>query len=161
MRLNDNENQAAFITKFSDGSSADRMGKFSPDGKTLAWSRQTNPENPISQIFAAEISTPLSTKALTKMTGSSLHPSWHPNGELIIFSSNAHRGTFNLYSVDRAGTCVKRLTEVEVDQLHPSFSPDGKQILFTGQKETRSQIYLMEFDPPTECLAGAAANSIP
>lgn len=79
-------------------------------------------------------------------------PSFHPDGEHIIFSSNMHNpgsGNFNLYLIRKDGTGLRRITHHPGVDLFPMFSPDGKKLVFIsnrvggGRKDLH--IYLAEW----------------
>jgi Tol biopolymer transport system component len=59
-------------------------------------------------------------KRLTAIApGADYHPSWGPDGERVVFSSNRKDGRFQLYSVKADGTDMKRLT----NNLKNDFDP--------------------------------------
>lgn len=131
----------------------DESGHFSIDGLALTWSRRSE-DSQTARIMLTDgdFRTP---RALTSSGFLDLQPTWHPNHEEIVFSSNRGSQTkdvFNLYSIDRKGQCLKRLTHVEGLLLHPVFHPDGKQVAFTLVRQGQSQVYIMDYLPPSECL---------
>lgn len=141
------------VQKLTSGNVIDRSPHFSSDGLALTWSRKTlDPEtgHVSSQIMLTDGKLQ-NAVALTSSGSMDLHPYWHPNGKEIIFSSNRDGGTYNLYSVDRSGKCLKRLTQTDIDQLHPAVSPDGKILLFTGARDGQSQIYAVSAENISGC----------
>lgn len=131
----------------------DRGARFSPDGHSLVWSRETHDEKGAKAQLMIATGNRFQKKQIlfSPAKGRSIQPDWHPSGELIVFTSNHEGGPYNLYVTDRGGTCVRRLTIADFDQLHPAFHPDGTQLTFTSPYEGRTQIYLMDFRPPEDC----------
>lgn len=62
---------------------------------------------------------------------SDAHPSWFPDGDRIVFTSNRD-GDFDIYSVARDGSNPRRLTDGDGQEIAPSISPDGEYLLFTS-----------------------------
>lgn len=146
--------------RLSDSKFTDRGGRFSPDGKTLAWSRTLNEsaQNPnqkanqiTTQILIAEGNFK-QPRELIGGVGAMIQPTWHPNGRDIIFSANPDGKYFNLYSIDRDGKCLKRLTVTPSDQLQPTVSPDGQRVLFTGRRGETNQLFVIDYRPGDACL---------
>ena len=138
--------------KISDSKFTDRGGRFSPDGKTLAWSR-TLEDSPklTTQILIADGNFK-QPRELLGGVGAMIQPTWHPNGRDIIFSANRDGKYFNLYSIDRDGKCLKRLTVTTSDQLQPTVSPDGQRVLFTGRRGEANQLFIIDYRPGETCL---------
>jgi hypothetical protein len=80
-------------------------------------------------------------------------------GKKIIFSSNRRlsndsdkKPKFEIYQMNADGTCLKRLTDGPGANILPSFSPDGKKISYTSNRTGKSQIYVMDYNEPKDCL---------
>jgi Tol biopolymer transport system component len=81
---------------------------------------------------------------LTRNGATNWAPSWHPDGQHIIFSSNmddwredlrTFGHNFELYLIHRNGTHLKRLTFNTVFDGFPMFSHDGKKLVFASNRE--------------------------
>jgi serine/threonine protein kinase len=76
--------------------------------------------------------------ALTQVTskaGQELFPSLSPDGQFIIYASNAS-GNWDIIFQRVGGETALNLTQNSaVDDVQPSFSPDGKQIAFRSERE--------------------------
>ena len=87
-------------------------------------------------------------------------PSWSPDGERIVFSSNrdgnrdGNRNNYEIYVMDADGNNQQRLTDNDFYDSAPSWSPDGKRIVFTSRRDGHfigdfglsSEIYVMDAD---------------
>ena len=69
--------------------------------------------------------------AITSGEYSDIHPSWSPDGEQIVFSSNrTDKGSFDLFVINRDGSSLQQLTQIPEDAKNPVWSPDGVHIAF-------------------------------
>ena len=133
---------------------------WSPAGTLVAFERQYVSRNKDamggSDIFLVKSD---GTK-LGNVTGSSTpkirnsHPSWSPNGNLIVFSSNRD-GNFELYTIKASGLGLSQLTKTRapVQNLEPQWSPDGNSVVFTRTSMSPtlsgSGIYLLKVSTGT------------
>lgn len=71
-------------------------------------------------------------------------PSWHPDGQHVVFSSNmddwneeaqSYGHNFEIYMVKIDGTGLKRLTNNSYFDSFPMFSPDGKHMAFASNRD--------------------------
>ncbi len=145
------------VRRISTSKLTDRGARFSPDGKTLIWYRLL-PDGKASQLLLAEGNLRQPREILSG-AGTMIHPSWHPNGTDIVFSSNRDGKFFNLYSIDREGKCLKRLTTIEMDQTQPQVSPDGQRIVFTGKKGESQHLFAIDYKSDGPCLNSQPATA--
>lgn len=84
---------------------------------------------------------------LTDNTATNWAPSWHPDGEHIIFSSNmddwneefqTYGHNFELYLINVDGTGLTRLTHNTYFDSFPMFSPDGKHLAFASNRDAEN-----------------------
>lgn len=105
----------------------------SPDGRTIAFGRATDPYN--ADIFLMNAA----GTALRRLTrsqgthdapGEEMMPTWSPDGRRLAFVSNRD-GNFELYSIDRNGANERRLTRTpKVNEENPRLGAGGKRVLF-------------------------------
>ncbi len=79
-------------------------------------------------------------RQITQLGGANFGPSWTPDGNRIIFSSN-HKNprsrNFDLYIVNLDGTGLKQVTTHEEFDGFPMFSPDGKQLIWASNRNAK------------------------
>jgi len=112
---------------------------------------RTDPLRPLVVLLALLGMTLLTSpgaQAQIRPKAQSRGPSWSPDGERIIFSSDRD-GPFQIYSMDSArGADVRKLTDVEgVHFFYPFYSPDGERIvLMSFESEDKAAIWMMNAD---------------
>jgi len=76
-------------------------------------------------------------RQITTLGGANFGPSWTPDGQHIIFSSN-HRNprsrNFDLFVVKLDGTGLERITTHEDFDGFPMFSPDGTKLIWASNR---------------------------
>jgi TolB protein len=86
-------------------------------------------------------------RQVTALGGANFGPSWSPDGQRIIFSSNfsaPRSGNFDLFIVDAAESMADS-TKLERVTTHPSFdgfamfSPDGKQLIWASNRHAKAE----------------------
>ena len=108
---------------------------YSPDGRTIAFSRSTDAFNSDIFLMAADGSR---LRRLTRSQGThdkrgeEMTPAWSPDGRTLVFSSNRD-GNLELYAIDRSGRNERRLTSTpRLDEENPRFSRDGRRLLYVA-----------------------------
>lgn len=139
-----------------------RGGDTSPsltnDGKALVWERSLAPKGGAVQTQLVMTDNFRSVTPLTSPGFFDHSPIWNAKGDLVIFASDRGGKTYDLYTIDRNGSCLKRLTQSKVNLSFPSLSPDGSKIAFSAKAGGQNQIYLMDnHGPELPCLAPIAA----
>jgi len=94
--------------------------KWSPDGKTLAFTSQRDGEPGI-WLISAEGGK--AVKLETWLSGDH-HISWSPDGSHITFDAGPE-GPPNIYTIPSKGGNPKRLSSNQMPDFHPCWSPDG------------------------------------
>lgn len=82
---------------------------------------------------------------LTNSNCSDIHPSWSPDGNHIVFSSN-RTANFEIYVMNKDGTNTKQLTDNTVGDKYPVYSSKGDRIAFVSIRSGQSQIWIMNSD---------------
>jgi TolB protein len=135
------------------GHDDDGQARFSPNGQDLVFVRYDSPGGQ-SQIWVKlakdkRKKKPAFTGAITSGPGIKWTPSWHPNGEEILFSSNRDDASnFEIYVVNKDGTCLRRLTYELGQDFMPVMWPDGGRLLFTSDRAGVHKLYTLDYRPP-------------
>jgi TolB protein len=68
-------------------------------------------------------------------------------GEIVMASSRAGAGKFQLYSVERANLAqLRKISADTATASDPAFSADGSRIAFVSQRDGNAEIYVMNAD---------------
>lgn len=86
------------------------------------------------------------------------HPSWHPLGERILFSSDRHQSGFDLWEYDVETGLSWRLSHLDGDELEPAWSADGRDLIYVHQQDDRWSIMLRRFGLPERVLVTSNAK---
>jgi len=86
------------------------------------------------------------------------HPSWHPLGERILFSSDRHQSGFDLWEYDVATGLSWRLSHLDGDELEPAWSSNGRDLIYVHQQDDRWSIMLRRFGLPERVLVTSNAK---
>jgi Tol biopolymer transport system component len=80
-------------------------------------------------------------RQLTSNGAANFAPFFHPSGQKVIFSSNAHDPSsrnFDLYMVGIDGGDLERITSHPEFDGFPMFTPDGRQLVFASNRGARN-----------------------
>ncbi len=92
-------------------------------------------------------------RQITTLGGANFGPSWTPDGNRIIFSSN-HKNprsrNFDLYIIGIDGTGLKQVTTNGEFDGFPMFSPDGKKLIWASnrfaEKEGETNLFIADWN---------------
>jgi serine/threonine protein kinase len=127
------------VYRFSDFSSQDSIGAFSPDGAYLAFESNRDGNKEIYLLDAAG----LNLRRITDHPAADWLPSWSPDGTQIVFTSERD-GNQEIYIMDSNGSNVRRLTDHPAQDWLPAWSPDGSLIAFTSTRDGKLDVYVMD-----------------
>ncbi|HJZ81484.1 MAG TPA: hypothetical protein VKD91_14105, partial [Pyrinomonadaceae bacterium] len=140
-------------------------GYFSPDGKSLIFQSERDPDNPFYQIYRLDFETG-DTHRVSPGIGKTTCAFFRPGAGEVLFSSTHHdlearakmraelefraSGRQRRYAWDyddqmevwtahRDGSHLKRLTDAKGYDAEASYSPDGKRIVFSSNRHAYSE----------------------
>ncbi len=76
-------------------------------------------------------------RQITRLGGANFGPSWTPDGQRLVFSSNYKQprsGNFDLFLVNLDGTGLEQITTHSTFDGFPMFSPDGRQLVWASNR---------------------------
>jgi Tol biopolymer transport system component len=93
-------------------------------------------------------------RQITRLGGANFGPSWTPDGQRIVFSSNykaPRSGNFDLFLVNLDGSGLEQITFHESFDGFPMFSPDGKQLMWASNRhaatEGATNVFIADWRP--------------
>lgn len=115
------------------------------------------------QIYRMNISGS-DVERLTDGTGQAANPSWHPNGQIMLFAwtRGLEPGNFNIFMMDVAKRELTQLTYGAGRNQNPVWAPDGVHIAFCSNRSGSQQIWTMLADgTQVKRLTTAGRNEMP
>jgi Tol biopolymer transport system component len=82
---------------------------------------------------------------LTRGSSSDRQPTYSPDGEWVLFSSN-RSGNLDLWEVSTKTGVPRRLTDDTADDWDPAFTPDGKHILWSSNRSGHFETWMANAD---------------
>lgn len=143
---------------------------FSPDGEWIVY-RAHHPTaaaevDRYRSLLARDLVSPLemdlylmradgsAQRQITHLAGASFAPSFYPDGQRLIFSSNYQApasSEFELYAVNRDGTGLEQITFTGGFNAFPMFSPDGRRLVFVSNRNAKApheiNVFLADWAP--------------
>jgi TolB protein len=115
-----------------DAARKDVSPELSRDGSSIVFVRHAAQGGTRLMIVKANGSGLMDVTPTKSEVGTIAEPSWSPDGNQIVFASNAD-GNFELYTLDLRTSATSQLTRTlaPVQNLDPAWSPTGKAIVFS------------------------------
>lgn len=139
--------QGNVVRKLTDGSLDDSTPAFSPDGRTVAFSRyRETPDGIAIGPWLYLIDTSTGTETLLADQGEFRSPAWSPDGARIAFDGrmpNDPSVVVRIFVISSTGGTVQQLTFGDTNASGPAWSPQGDLIAYSVGG---SQIGLMNAD---------------
>lgn len=119
---------------------------------------KVNPKNPDQLVFVSGRSGPqqiyrmnaegLDVERITNGEGEASNPSWHPDGQHILFSwtRGYAKGDWNIFVMDVVSRRYDQLTHSEGRNENPVWAPDGRHLVFMSTRGGKHQIWSMLAD---------------
>lgn len=138
----------------------DEWADFSPDGTQVAFTRHLGgePGSAQSAIFVVNVDGS-GLHSITPASLNALRPRWSPDGERIVFSSNADNfasESANSWIVAADGSGLRQLTFATIPSqgFFPDFSADGEHIVYlnhTGGSGTQD-LAILSLNGSAHCI---------
>jgi eukaryotic-like serine/threonine-protein kinase len=136
-----------FKTRFTFNSGIDRMPRWSPDGKQIAFSSN---RNGTFDLFIKESSGASEEMSIFEHDSDLYISDWSRNGKYILI--NALEQTKNLWSIwvlpIEEGTDPYQFLSTEFNEYSARFSPDGRWVAYVSDISGRQEIYIRQFPGP-------------
>jgi len=141
------------LTQLTQDSPHNRVNNFiswSPDGRWLAFEADRDRDDP--EIYLASSVDGTYQQRLTHTRALDEVPSWSPDSQQILFSSDMHdepqSGTYDIYIMNMDGSDMRRLTNTPGMASYPTMSSDGSKIAYSYQEgqDSAPQIWIMNAD---------------
>ncbi|HTI36029.1 MAG TPA: hypothetical protein VL484_00610 [Vicinamibacterales bacterium] len=93
-----------------------------------------------------------SDRKLTSLGAASFAPSWHPDGQRLVFASNVNdpsQRNFDIYLMRIDGSGLEQVTFNDTFDGFPMFSPDGRHLVFAsnrnGKIEGETNVFIADW----------------
>jgi Tol biopolymer transport system component len=126
------------------------MPAWSPDSRNIAY--RSFQDQGIGNIFVFNLDTDQITNLTPDSTSSQTEvrkPSWSPDGNRIVYSSNTN-GSMNLWIMNADGSSKQQITDSDFYTTDPVWSPDGEKIAFRRSYQGGSDILILNLADMTE-----------
>jgi serine/threonine protein kinase len=87
----------------------------------------------------------IAERLLTRGNSHDRQPTYSPNGEAILFSSN-RSGNLDLWEVSTRTGALRRITDDPSNDWDPAYSPDGKNIVWSSNRSGHQEIWTARAD---------------
>jgi len=161
----DGSNQRQITNRQFPSTSEDHGATFSPDGRTIAFTRSYYDAQPAAKqaIFVCNIDGS-DVRRITSWQLNGAAADWSPDGRTILFSAHydiGQDGSEQLFTVRPDGSGLRPVTPDGLGQpsnQQGKFSPDGQKIIFAHVNDPwpSQQIYTMNLDGSGVALVGSS-----
>jgi TolB protein len=141
------------LTQLTQDTAHNRVNNFicwSPDGRWIAFEADRDRDDP--EIYLANAVDGSNQQRLTFTRALDEVPSWSPDSQQILFSSDMHdepqSGTYDIYIINSDGSDLRRLTDTPGMASYPWMSNDGSKIVYSYQegREGAPEVWIMNAD---------------
>jgi len=128
---------------------------FSPDGRTIAYSRWKPGGYRDIHLYDLASGT---DRPLTIDRAMDVDPRFTPDGKYLLWTSD-RTGIYDVYAYDLATAQLYQVTNVLSGAFQPVVSNDGRTLVYSGFTNDGFDLYAMPFDPTAFRLAQPFANA--
>ncbi|MEQ1801300.1 MAG: amidohydrolase family protein [Gammaproteobacteria bacterium] len=139
----------------TDGLGDDRLPRFSPDGRQIAFQSFRSGDFHILAMPAAGGR----ARALTSGAQDDREPAWFPDSSRLAFTSD-RSGNLDIWQVDTAAGLPLPLTTDPADDYWPAVSPDGMRLAYVSDRGGLPGLYVQPLPSPGSTGAVAPAELV-
>jgi hypothetical protein len=131
------------VTNLTDDEAFDSSPTFSPDGKKIVYSSQSNI---YSKLVEVDVADPSKRRQLTFSSGDDEGAAFSADGKRLFFASDRLDGIFDIYGLDLETRELTRLTYVIGAALNPvpANTLDGERVGFQAFGQGRVDLYMAD-----------------
>ncbi len=126
------ELETGAIARLTDAHGYDSDARWSPDGESIVFHSDRDSDPGLLQVFTMTADG-TEVRQLTVGIPVSAYPSWSPNGQCIVYTSESE-GNRDVWLMDRTGGNQRRLTRHPGFDGDPSWHPREGRILFSTDR---------------------------
>jgi Tol biopolymer transport system component len=120
---------------------------WSPDGQRVVYAAQPSPTQPWGLYLSDAQGQPLGTLVENPLEMRS--PSWKPDGSTLLFQrwlEQSNHPNLEIFTLNLKGGNVLPISNNQATDSSARYSPDGRQIVFYSERDSASEIYVMDSD---------------
>ena len=87
----------------------------------------------------------IAERFLTRGSSHDRQPTYSPNGETVLFSSN-RTGNLDLWEISTRTGVLRRITDDPANDWDPAYAPDGKSIVWSSSRNGHQEIWTARAD---------------
>ncbi|MEZ4413815.1 MAG: hypothetical protein R2910_12575 [Gemmatimonadales bacterium] len=139
------DSDGAAMTAVTPASETILSPTWSPDGRSIAYTRFLDGSGP---IMLLNLATGRSQRVAGTESQLNFTPAFSPDGRTLAFARTDQEGGTDIFAVNIVDQCcLRRLTVGRfADNLSPTYAPDGRRIAFVSTRPGTPQIYVMSSD---------------
>jgi hypothetical protein len=86
------------------------------------------------------------------------HPSWHPDGDRIVYASDRLETGIDLWELDLATGLTWRISDLPGDESEPTWSADGDDLLYVHRLDNKWSLMLRRHAQPDRMLLSSTSR---
>jgi len=122
------------LTRLTDDPASDEFPRWSPDGRSIAFSSN---RTGIYQIYIMDADGS-NVRRVTEAEDDAIEEGWYPDGTKLAYTEERKRTfgrSYTMWTIDlKTGTKTRLLPEFDGSSALPDFSPDASRLAFTGKR---------------------------
>lgn len=137
-----------------DGPAGARRPRWSPAADAIVFQARNGGQEQLWRYDIGEAS----PRQLTVGRFFDHHPSWHPDGDRIVFSSDRLDTGFDLWELDLTTGLAWRISDLPGDESEPVWSSDGDDLVYIHRLDAKWALMLRRHGQPDRMLLSSASR---